>query len=99
MPEEDQQAIAKTYISAFLDASLRNKTALRNMFIDHRHARHWLPETIYITQFEQPGISYICTFMEDIDLGTGTLDQSFIHASDLSIWREQTLFLNWGRLW
>jgi len=96
MPEEDQQAIAKTYISAFLDASLRNKTALRNMFIDHRHARHWLPETIYITQFEQPGTSYICTFMEDIDLSTGTVDQSFIHASDLSIWREQTLFLNWG---
>ncbi len=94
--EEDQQTISKTYISAFLDASMRNETALRNMFRDHRYARHWLPETIYINQFEQSGTNYICTFMEDIDLSTGTIDQSVIHASDLSIWREQTLFLNWG---
>ncbi len=94
--EEDQQTISKTYISAFLDVTLQNETAYRNMFIDYRQARHWLPETIYISQFERSGTEYICTFIEDLDLSTGTLAQSTIHASDLSIWREQTLFLNWG---
>lgn len=96
MSEEDQQTISKTYISAFLDATLRDETALQNMFRDHRYARHWLPETIYINQFEQSGTDHICTFMEDIDLSTGTIGRSIIHTSDLSIWREQTLFLNWG---
>lgn len=96
MPEEDQQNISKVYISAFLDATLRNETALRSMFMDHRHAHHWLPETIYISQYEQAGTEYICTFMEDLDLTTGTIAQSTVYTSDLSIWREQTLFLNWG---
>lgn len=93
--EEDQQSIAKTYISAFLETTIRNK-AYRPMFMDYRHARHWLPETIYINQYEQPGTTYIGTFMEDLDLSTGTLAQSTIHASDLSIWREQTVPLIWG---
>ena len=96
MSEEDQQTISKTYISAFLDATLRNETDLRSMFMDYRPARHWLPETIYISQYEQSGTEYISTFMEDLDLSTGTLAQSTIHTSDLSIWREQTLSLNWG---
>jgi hypothetical protein len=96
MPEEEQQTISKTYISAFLDATLRNETQLRSMFTDYRYARHWLPETIYISQFEQPGTQLVAAFMEDLDLGTGTLNQSTIHTSDLSIWREQTLSLNWG---
>ncbi len=96
MPEEDQQSISKTYISAFLDATLRNDTRLRKMFMDYRHARHWLPETIYISQYEEAGAEYICTFTDDLDLSTGTLAHSTIHTEDLSIWREQTLFLNWG---
>jgi hypothetical protein len=96
MPEEDQQVISKVYISAFLDATLRNDTDLRSMFMDYRHARNWLPETVYISQYEQSGTEYICTFMEDLDLSTGTLTHSTIHTSDLSIWREQTLYLNWG---
>jgi len=96
MPGEDQQSISKTYISAFLDATLRNDTRIRKMFMDYRHARHWLPETIYISQYEEAGAEYICTFTEDLDLSTGTFAQSTIHTEDLSIWREQTLFLNWG---
>jgi dienelactone hydrolase len=95
MSEEEQQTISKTYISAFLDATIHNK-AYHTMFRDYRHARHWLPETIYISQYEQPGTTYICTFMEDLDLSSGTLAQSTIHASDLSIWREQTVPLIWG---
>ncbi|MFN2396247.1 MAG: hypothetical protein ABR597_11225 [Bacteroidales bacterium] len=96
MPDEDQQTISKTYISAFLDVTLRREKGLRRMFMDYRHARQWLPETIYISQYEQSGTNHISTFMEDLNLGTGTLSQSTIYTSDLSIWREQTLSLNWG---
>lgn len=96
MSPEDQKTISCTYISAFLDATLRNERELRKMFMDHRHARHWLPETVYLSQYEQAGTTYICTFAEDLDLTTGTLTQSTIHTNDLSIWWEQPLYLNWG---
>ena len=66
------------------------------MFMDHRHARHWLPETVYMNQYREPGIFYVGTFAEDLDLTTGTPCGSEIRACDLSIWREQALHLSWG---
>ncbi|HPA69714.1 MAG: hypothetical protein GXY31_04365, partial [Bacteroidales bacterium] len=126
---EDQMTIAKTYISAFLEVTLRDQPCpadregqsnqvnqvdltnlkdqkgqynsaelkdLKNMFRDHRYARHWLPETVYLSQFREPGVNYIGTFAEDLDLTTGTLPGSEITATDLSIWREQALPLAWG---
>lgn len=96
IPEEEQQIISKIYIGAFLDATLKGERGYRSLFMDHRHGRHWLPETIYITQYEQPGTQYFATFMEDLDLTTATLPGSTIHATDMTIWREQTLYLNWG---
>ena len=114
---EDQMTIAKTYISAFLEITLKgqpgpadleeqsnnadpadrtNLENLKNMFMDHRHARHWLPKTVYLSQYREPGVTYIGTFAEDLDLTTGTLPGSEISATDLSIWREQVLPLAWG---
>lgn len=96
LSREDQMTISKTYISAFLDATLGGRKDLRKMFIDHRHARHWLPETVYLSQYRAPGVTYIGTFAEDLDLTTGTIPQSKIQSCDLSIWREQALQLSWG---
>jgi dienelactone hydrolase len=96
MSQEDQQTISKTYIGAFLDATLRDHQALRPMFTDYRYARHWLPETVYLSQYRQPGTLSLGTFAEDLDLTTATLAQSRAFAEDLSIWREQALHLSWG---
>ena len=59
LSREDQMTISKTYISAFLDATMGDRQELRKMFMDHRHARHWLPETVYMNQYREPGISYV----------------------------------------
>ncbi|HRW95740.1 MAG TPA: hypothetical protein P5167_07830, partial [Bacteroidales bacterium] len=96
MPQEDQQIISKTYIGAFLDATLLGKEELRPMFTDYRYARHWLPETVYLSQYRQPGTLSLGTFAEDLDLTTATLARSRAFAEDLSIWREQALHLSWG---
>lgn len=96
LSREDQMTISKTYISAFLDATMGDRQELRKMFMDHRHARHWLPETVYMNQYREPGIFYVGTFAEDLDLTTGTPCGSEIRACDLSIWREQALHLSWG---
>ncbi len=96
MPQEDQQNIAEVYISAFLEAILRGNIAYKPMFMDHRMARHWLPETVYISQYEQARTKYVCTFQEDLDLSTTTIPRGQIDSQDLSIWREESLSLNWG---
>jgi len=96
MAGQEQQTIARVYISAFLDATLKGNTNYQPLFMDHRVGRHWLPETVYISQYEQAGTRYIGTFQEDLDLSTATLPQSHIESWDLSIWREQALSLQWG---
>ena len=96
MSQEDQQTISKTYIAAFLDATLLGKEELRPMFMDYRYARNWLPKTVYLNQYRQPGTLPLSTFAEDLDLTTATLAQSRALAVDLSIWREQALHLSWG---
>ncbi len=96
IPEEDQQQIALVYISGFLEATLRGAKEYRPMFMDHRTARNWLPQTIYLNQYEQSGTQYVGHFNEDLDLSTASLPGSFIEAHDLSIWREKKLPLNWG---
>ncbi len=93
---EDQMTISKIYISAFLDVTLKDQKELKKMFMDHRCARNWLPETVYLSQYREPGVNYLGTFAEDLDLTTGTLPGSKICATDLSIWREQALQLGWG---
>lgn len=96
MDEEEQQTIAGVYISAFLEATLMDNQEYRKIFRDHRKARHWLPETIYITQFEEAGTRFVASFEEDLDLSTASLPGSIISSADLSVWREESLSLNWG---
>jgi hypothetical protein len=94
--ERDQQKIAQVYISGFLEATLGQNREYRSMFMDHRTARNWLPETIYLNQYEQSGTQFVTEFTEDLDLSTASLPGSFIEAYDMSIWKEKKLPLNWG---
>ena len=96
IPEEEQQQISLVYISAFLETTLNNKNEYQKLFIDYRSGIEWLPETIYQTQYEQSNTQFIANFSEDLNLSTASLPESEIKATDLSIWREQQLALNWG---
>ena len=51
MPFEDQQKIAKVYISAFLEATLRDEREYEKIFRDYRSAGAWLPPTIYLSHY------------------------------------------------
>ena len=57
---EDQRQIAKVYISAFLDLSLKGDFSYLPLFKDYRTAKDLLPETLYINRFEDSKTSYIC---------------------------------------
>lgn len=96
MKEADQLKIARVYISAFLDATLKGETAYLPLFMDARTGREWLPETIYLSQFEHSSSKFVCRFEEDLDLSTTTLPGGFIEGQGLTVWREQVVDLAWG---
>jgi hypothetical protein len=96
MPGRDQRKIAETFISAFLEVTLSGKEGYRGLFRDYRTGLNWLPETIYLGRYDQPGMQYICRFTEDLDLVTTTLPGGFIETGNLTVWREQMVKLKWG---
>lgn len=63
------------------------------MFRDHRTIGGWLPETMYITQFESSGFRALASFEEDIDLTTGTAPGVTLEGDSLATWRENLLDL------
>ncbi len=88
MTEGDQQEIAKVYISAFLKTTLEGKAEYLPLFADSRSGRGWLPETVYMNQFEDSNTSYIATYDEDFDVLSATLDAVSLEGYKLTIWRE-----------
>jgi dienelactone hydrolase len=96
MPKEDQEKIAKVFFSAFLEATLHGKKAYFTLFRDYRSGIDWLPETIYLNQYEDPACEFICTFEEDINVQTTTVDEGEIRAENLTVWREGVVPLKWN---
>lgn len=91
MTQDQQQQIAKVYISAFLDATLRGKTEYDPIFRDHRCARQWLPDTIYFTRFEDSRFKPVSTFDESIDVTKTTVAGGSQAGENLGLWRHQEL--------
>ena len=85
---EDQKEIAKVCISAFLETTLKAETSYLSFFIDHRTGENWLPYTVYLNSFEDSKTEYLCTFDEDFDLSTTTLNKGIISTKKLTIWKE-----------
>ncbi len=93
MPASDQEQIAKVYISAFLDATLREKTGYIPLFSDHRSGAQWLPDTVYLSHFQDSRQQFVSTFEEDIDVLTATLPGARHSQEHLTLWREQDVGL------
>ncbi len=96
MPAEQQTQIAEVYISAFLEATLRGESGYRPLFRDHRRAREWLPDTIYISQYEDAATRLVSTYQEDINVATTTLPGGAQAGENLAVWREQLVKAKWG---
>ncbi len=97
LSEEDQRKIAKVYISAFLDATLKDDKRYLPLFYDYRYGNNWLPNTIYLSQFEDSNTNYICTFEEDFDVNTSSIEEGKISSENVSIWREESIGLKSGK--
>ncbi|GAB5528124.1 MAG: hypothetical protein Roseis2KO_59960 [Roseivirga sp.] len=95
MPMEDQLTVGKTYISAFLQATLQGKKEYEALFKDHRAGEKWLPGTIYLNQYQNSNWKMLVDFEEDLDLTT-TSSGGNITTENLTVWREQLVGMKWG---
>jgi hypothetical protein len=95
---EEQRKISKVMISAFLEYSLKGKTAYLSLFRDHRLARDWLPDDYFINRFEDSTFRLICGFEEDVDVLTASVEGGRIRSENLTVWREADLHFRteWG---
>jgi len=91
LSEDEQRTIAKTYISAFLDATLRDKGEYIPVFRDHGCAQQWLPDTIYVSRFEDSHFKPVSAFDESIDVLKTTVEGGSQAGAHLGIWRHQEL--------
>jgi hypothetical protein len=97
MPAEEQRQIAEVYISAFLEATLRDKHEYLPLFADSRTGKEWLPETVFFNQFMDSDTHYFCTYDEDFDVVSTTQNGGKISAEKLTVWREQEIQLKWQK--
>lgn len=70
MDASEQRQIAKVYVSAFLEATLHQQTAYRELFRDYRTGLSWLPDTSYYNQYGDAHFSTIADFNEDFSKTT-----------------------------
>jgi len=98
MPAEDQQQVARATISAFLEATLHNETEYRTFFQDLRRGKDWLPDTIFLYQYQDSDTQIVSTYEEDIDLTSTTIPGGSLIGENLTLWREQPAQAKWKNL-
>jgi hypothetical protein len=86
---EEQRRVARLYISAFLGATLKGERAYLPMFRDYRVVAGWLPDTIYVSQFNDSTFRAVCDYEEDPDVTTTTVAGGSAAGEGLKTWREQ----------
>jgi dienelactone hydrolase len=90
---KDQRQFGKIYITAFLEATLRDDKRYLPIFRDHRVIGGWLPKTMYITRFQESSFQVVADFEEDIDVTTGSVSGVTLRGDSLATWREGRLAL------
>ena len=109
MPGDEQRRISKTYIAAFLEATLNGRHEYLPVFQDWRVARAWLPDTVYVNRYQDASYVALASFAEDADITTATAPGGLITGENLSVWHEGRIpwrdgdrdyngvFLGWNR--
>jgi dienelactone hydrolase len=95
MDSKDQETIAKVYISAFLETTLHQKDSFLPLFTDARKGRNWLPENIYLSQFQDSKSQFWSGFDEDFDVRTLSKAES-AQGENLTVWREGEVMPKYG---
>ena len=90
LEEQQQQEAAKVFISAFAEATLKDRQAYESIFKNVAVAKDWLPQEHYMTHYEASEYKLIADFEEDININTAS-DSTTVKAKNLVLWREENL--------
>ena len=94
---EDQRKIAKVFITAFLEASIRGDREYLPLFVNPRSGRDWLPDATLVSRYEDATFRLITDFEEDVDVTTTTIPGGTLSATGLVIYREGDIPMRGGR--
>lgn len=86
--QEEQRRFAEVTISAFLEATLKDRAEYLPLFRDHRAAGRWFPKTMYITRFQDSNFSPLADFEDDADVTTGNNGGVTLRGDSLATWKE-----------
>lgn len=92
---EEQRQFGKVVMTAFLEATLRDRVEYLPIFRDHRVIGAWLPKTMYTTRFEESGLRALARFDEDVDVTSGSVAGVTLRGDSLSTWKEAPVPLRW----
>jgi hypothetical protein len=98
IPRDEQEQITKVLVSAFLDASMKNKSDYVDIFQNTQYAANWLPETIYINDYWDARTTSIIDFSEDVDPSSASLPGATITGRNLSKWKEEFVETKYGSI-
>ena len=94
---QEQRTIAKVYVSAFLEATLaRRAEEYIPLFRNFRRAAHWLPATIYFSQFQDSDFRTITDFDRRADVTETTVPGGSQQGEHLGIWEQRDLVTRSG---
>ena len=91
MSMEEQQQIAKVYVSAFSETVMHQNNDYSYLFKKSAVAADWLPNKILLNTYKDSNTKSLITYEEDIDLTSGTIYGSTTKGINLKIWKEATL--------
>jgi len=96
LPAAEQRQIAAVYLSAYLEATLRDRRGYLPIFRDARAAAAWLPDTVYLTRYADAATEMLSDYEEDVDPATATLPGGRQTAENVTAWREDRVGLRFG---
>jgi hypothetical protein len=88
MALEKQRQIAKIILSAFLEATINERNEYMPVFQDIQNASVWLPQDIYVNQYQDSKFKVIANFEEDIDVTTATIPGGKLLGENIGTWKE-----------
>lgn len=98
MPRSEQETAAKVFISGFLEAALHDRQEYKRLFENPLSGQRWLPETVYLSQFQSSNTQLVAAFEEDLNLETATVPGGKLKGVNLTVWREEPPTLGTGQL-
>jgi hypothetical protein len=93
---QEQRTIAKVYVSAFLEATLHGAEEYIPLFGNFRRAAHWLPTTIYFSQFQDSDFRTITDFDQYADVMETTIPGGSQRGEHLEIWEQRDMVTRRG---